>query len=199
MRKLLLLVCAMLAFCSVSLITARIVIARAARDKTYSNVWLIPHRRVGGSDVPSGFPVAGLILSSRTESPQRPNSTSTEKSITSSSDMKNALLDKGVPSDRIYLDYAGFRTLDSVVRAKEVFGQGMITVISQRFHNQRAIFLANHRGIDAIGFNAPEVDFRYGFKTHCREQFAKVKAVLDIYVLREQPHLLGQEIVIGNL
>jgi len=113
-------------------------------------------------------------------------------------DMKNALLDKGVPVDRIYLDYAGFRTLDSVVRAKEIFGQTSITVISQRFHNQRAIFLASHRGIDAIGFNAKEVDVRYSFKTRCREQFAKVKAVLDIYVFRKQPHFLGQKVVIGE-
>jgi SanA protein len=112
--------------------------------------------------------------------------------------MKMALLEKGVPADRIYLDYAGFRTLDSVVRAKEIFGQGQITVISQHFHNQRAIFLAGHRGIDAIGFDATEVEFRYAFKTRCREQFARVKAVLDIYVFHMQPHFLGQKIVIGD-
>jgi SanA protein len=88
--------------------------------------------------------------------------------------------------------------LDSVVRAKEIFGQDTITVISQRFHNQRAIFLASHHGIDAIGFNAKEVDVRYSFKTRCREQFAKVKAVLDIYVFRKQPHFLGQKVIIGE-
>ena len=71
--------------------------------------------------------------------------------------MQSALLEKGVPASRIDLDYAGLRTLDSVVRAKEVFGQDRITIISQKFHNQRAIFLASHCGIDAIGFNAPEV------------------------------------------
>ena len=112
--------------------------------------------------------------------------------------MKNALLEKGVPAERIYLDYAGFRTLDSVVRAKEIFGQDRITVDSQRFHNERAIFLASHHGIDAIGFDAQEVDMRYSFKTLCREQFAKVKAVLDIYLFRRQPHLLGQRVAIGS-
>ena len=51
-------------------------------------------------------------------------------------------MQKGVPEKSIYLDYAGFRTLDSVVRAKEVFGQTRLTIISQRFHNERAIYLA---------------------------------------------------------
>jgi SanA protein len=112
-------------------------------------------------------------------------------------DMKNALLEKGVPLDRIYPDYAGFRTLDSVVRAKEIFGQSEVTIISQHFHNQRAIFLAAHRGIDAIGFDAPDVALQYAWKTRSREQFAKVKAVLDVYVFHKQPHFLGQEIAIG--
>jgi len=112
-------------------------------------------------------------------------------------DMKNALLEKGVPPDRIYLDYAGFRTLDSVVRVKEIFGQTSVTIISQHFHNQRPIFLAEHHGIDAIGFDAPEVDPEYAWKTRSREQFARVKAVLDIYVFHKQPHFLGREIAIG--
>jgi SanA protein len=72
--------------------------------------------------------------------------------------MKEALVAAGVPQNRIYCDYAGRRTLDSVVRAGDVFGQGNIIVVSQEFHNQRAIFIAQHRGIDAIGFNAPDVD-----------------------------------------
>ena len=111
--------------------------------------------------------------------------------------MKNALLEKGVPPDRIYLDYAGFRTLDSVVRVKEIFGQTSVTIISQHFHNQRPIFLAEHHGIDAIGFDAPEVDPEYAWKTRSRAQFARVKAVLDIYVFHKQPHFLGREIAIG--
>jgi SanA protein len=53
---------------------------------------------------------------------------------------KNELIKRGIPADQIYLDYAGFRTLDSVVRAKEIFGQTSITIISQKFHNERAIY-----------------------------------------------------------
>jgi len=112
-------------------------------------------------------------------------------------DMKNSLVEKGVPKDRIYLDYAGLRTLDSVVRVKEIFLQNNITIVSQHFHNERAIFLASHHGIDAIGFDAPDVALQYALKTLVREQFAKVKAVLDVYVLHTQPHFLGQKIAIG--
>ena len=84
------------------------------------------------------------------------------------------------------------------MRVKEIFGQDQITIVSQKFHNERAIFLATHRGIDAIGFNAPEVPLRYSVKTLSREQFAKLRAVLDIYLFRKQPHFLGQKIVIGK-
>lgn len=60
-------------------------------------------------------------------------------------DFKNELIKRGIPSNRIFLDYAGFRTLDSVVRAKEIFDQKSITIISQQFHNERAIYLAEKK------------------------------------------------------
>jgi SanA protein len=68
---------------------------------------------------------------------------------------------------------------------------------AQEFHNRRAIFIARHQGMDAIGFNAPEVDAYDSFKTRCREQVAKVSAVLDIYLLRRQPKFLGPKVPIG--
>ena len=64
--------------------------------------------------------------------------------------MKQALMAHGIPEKDIVLDYAGFRTLDSVIRAKEVFGQEKITIISQNFHNERAVYLALANGIDAV-------------------------------------------------
>ena len=111
--------------------------------------------------------------------------------------MKNSLVEMGVPRAKIYCDYAGFRTLDSIVRARDVFGQTQITIISQEFHNRRAIFIARHRGLDAIGFNAPEVDAYDSFKTRCREQAAKVNTVLDIFVFRRQPKFFGPKVPIG--
>jgi len=108
---------------------------------------------------------------------------------------KDDLIKGGIPSERIYLDYAGFRTLDSMVRAKEVFGQSTLTVVSQEFHNQRAVFIGNYIGIDAIGFNAQDVSSRYGFKTNMREKLARVKVFVDM-VFRVQPKFLGPQIEI---
>lgn len=105
--------------------------------------------------------------------------------------MKKALMNFGIPDSVITLDYAGFRTLDSVVRCKWVFGQSYIILVSQKFQNERGIFIANHFGINAIGFNAKDVSARYSIRTSIREYFARVKAVLDIYVLRTQPKFPG--------
>ena len=113
-------------------------------------------------------------------------------------DMKHSLINAGVPENRIYCDYAGFRTLDSIVRAREIFGQTNITVISQEFHNKRAIFIASRKGIDAIGFNADDVDSYNGFKTNVREQLAKVKTIMDVYLFRTAPKFLGPGVEIGE-
>lgn len=111
-------------------------------------------------------------------------------------EMKKALIQKGVLEQSIYLDYAGFRTLDSVVRAKEVFGLNQLTIISQRFHNERAIYLAEKSGMNAIGFNAKDVDAYAGLKTNIRELFARVKMFIDL-AINKQPHFLGEKIYIG--
>jgi SanA protein len=109
--------------------------------------------------------------------------------------VKNELIKNGMPKDMIYLDSAGFRTLDSVVRAKEIFGQNNITIISQKFHNIRAIYIAEKHGISAVGFNAKDVPHLYGIKTMIREYFARTKAFLDI-LLKIKPKFLGHKIEI---
>ncbi|MCB0395394.1 MAG: YdcF family protein [Flavobacteriales bacterium] len=109
--------------------------------------------------------------------------------------MKRDLIKRGVPSDKIYLDYAGFRTLDSVVRAREIFGQESITVISQRFHNQRAIYIADSKGMQAVGYNAQDVTAGYGFKVMVREKLARAKMYLDL-IFGIKPKFLGKKIVI---
>ncbi len=110
--------------------------------------------------------------------------------------MKKALIKKGVPESAITLDYAGFRTLDSVVRSKEVFNQQRITIISQKFHNHRALFIANHRGINAVAYNAEDIGVQLGLKTRIREYLARCKAVLDITILNKQPRFLGKKEII---
>ncbi|MFD2593248.1 vancomycin high temperature exclusion protein [Aquimarina hainanensis] len=110
--------------------------------------------------------------------------------------MKNDLITKGIPASRIYLDYAGFRTLDSIIRAKEIFTLQKFTIISQKFHNERAIFIAENKGINAIGFNARDVNIHYGLKTQIRERFARVKMIIDL-LIGKQPKYLGKKIPIG--
>ncbi len=110
--------------------------------------------------------------------------------------MKEALVAAGVPEPCVYGDYAGFRTLDSVVRADKIFGQKEIVVVSQRFHNERAVFLARRHGIDAVAFNAADVKGARGLKTHLREWLARLRAVLDVTVLGTQPKHLGPPVVI---
>ena len=106
-------------------------------------------------------------------------------------DFKKDLIAKGIPAERIFLDYAGFRTLDSIVRAKEIFGQDAITIISQKFHNERAIYIAQHFGIEAVAFNAKDV-----FKRPTREYLARTKANLDL-LFNVEPKFLGDKIAIN--
>lgn len=108
-------------------------------------------------------------------------------------DMKEALVAMGIPEGKIYLDYAGFRTLDSVIRAKEIFGLTALTVVSQAFHDERAIYLAEKYGIKAIGFCARDVDKYSGMKTRLREYFARAKVFWDLS-LGVQPKFLGEKI-----
>ena len=108
--------------------------------------------------------------------------------------MKHALIQLGVPANRIIGDRGGLRTLDSVIRAKSVFGQDSIIIISQPFQNERAVFIAKHKGIYAIGYNAKSIDENYQMRL--RECLARTKAVLDIYVLDTKPEYLERPVEI---
>ena len=112
--------------------------------------------------------------------------------------MKQALVERGIPSERIVCDPKGLRTLDSVVRAKEIYGTNSILMISQRFQNERAIYLAKANGIDAYGFNARDVETQAGLKTRVREIGARVKMWLDVNFLDTRPSYLGKKIVLPN-
>lgn len=111
-------------------------------------------------------------------------------------EMKQELVQRGVPEARIVCDYAGFRTLDSVVRAKEIFGQSRVLFVSQRFHNERAIYLAGTQGMEAWGYNATDVPVAASVKTFLREKLACVKAVLDVTVLGTRPRFLGEKVAV---
>ncbi|MCD9498707.1 vancomycin high temperature exclusion protein [Photobacterium carnosum] len=106
--------------------------------------------------------------------------------------MKRDLLKAGVAKNEIVLDYAGFRTLDSVVRAKEVFDTNRFVIITQQFHCERALFIADHYNINAtcLAVKEPQRGMA-SFKIRVREVFARVKAMIDLFILHEQPKFLG--------
>ena len=103
--------------------------------------------------------------------------------------MLKALLKLGVPASAITLDYAGLRTLDSVVRCKKIFGQNKFIIITQPFHSYRALFISRYHDIDAIAMVTEEPDFEYSVKVRLREYVARTKAVLDLYVLKTPPRV----------
>ncbi len=110
-------------------------------------------------------------------------------------DMKEELIKQGIPDSVVFLDYAGFRTFDSVIRAKEIFGQDSIIIISQQFHNERAIYIARKNNISAWGYNAKDINNYKGFKTKIREYFARDKVFIDL-LLGTKPKFLGQKITL---
>lgn len=110
--------------------------------------------------------------------------------------MRSDLIQLGVPGEYVTRDYAGFRTFDSVVRAREVFGQRSFVVVSQRFHCERAIYLARCAGTDAVGFTAADVGGRQGLRVRLRETLARTKAVLDVNLLGTRPRYLGKPEVV---
>ena len=191
---------------------ASALIRASANGRTYSDVSLVPFRRVGillGCSRQLSDGRANLFFSYRVAAAATLfKANKVEYIIVSgdnhvagydeSTDMKHALVADGIPAERIYCDFAGFRTLDSITRAKDVFGQDDITVISQEFHNQRAIYIARHKGINAVGFNAQEVASYQSFRTKLREHFARVKTVLDVCLLGTRPKFLGPRIEIGS-
>lgn len=111
--------------------------------------------------------------------------------------MRKDLMAAGIDSSIIYLDYAGFRTFDSMIRLKEIFSQTSVTIISQPFHNQRAIYIASKEGINAIGFNAKDLSGNLGFKVQAREKLARVKMFLDFW-LGNKPKYLGKKIILPS-
>lgn len=105
--------------------------------------------------------------------------------------MKRALMARGVPAAAITCDYAGFRTLDSITRAKIVFGITSCTIITQDYHATRALEIARAKRLDALGFCTRDVPAFHAFRTEIREVLARTAAVLDLYVWRREPRFAG--------
>ncbi len=197
------------ALCLLSIFGANWLVEHTAKSKVFNSSKDISHNKVGlllgtGKVLSNGH--INLYYTYRIEAAVRlykaqkvdyilVSGDNSRKTYDEPTTIKNDLIEKGIPADKIILDYAGFRTLDSVVRCKEVFGQTSITIISQQFHNKRAIFLAQHNGISAVGYNAKDVSRRYGLKTKLHERLARVKMLLDV-AFGKAPKYLGEPIEI---
>lgn len=107
--------------------------------------------------------------------------------------MKKDLIARGVPANRIFMDNAGFRTLDSILRCRDIFGEDHFTIISQEFHDQRALYIANHKQVTAVAFCAKDGDMWWF--SYFREKFARVKMVLDL-LQNTQARYYGEKVEI---
>lgn len=109
--------------------------------------------------------------------------------------MRDALRQRGIPEAALSLDYAGFRTLDSIIRARKVFQlEKDVIIITDDFHLPRALFLATETGLPALGFSADPVPWKRSYRTRFREYLSRARACLDVYLWKTQPHFLGAPI-----
>ena len=116
------------------------------------------------------------------------------KSYDEPTDMRDDLIKRGVPEKYITLDYAGFSTLDSVVRANAIFDLDDFIIVSQQFHIERALYIADKKGLKAIGFPAKDIQGFWGAKVRKREILARFKAFLDLHVLGTEPKFYGEKV-----
>lgn len=184
-------------------------ITKQAEDHVYNNILKIPKNKVGLVLGTGKYAFSGninLYYKYRLEAAVSlyksgkieyilVSGDNSRKDYDEPTDFKNDLIKKGIPESKIVLDYAGFRTLDSIVRAKGIFSLTELTIISQKFHNERAIYLAKANNIKAIAFNAKDVPSRYSIKTKLREYLARTKASIDL-LFNVKPKFLGEKIEI---
>ena len=116
--------------------------------------------------------------------------------------MREFVLEKNpgiVKPEDIFMDHAGFDTYDSVVRAKEVFSAESLIIVTQKFHINRAVYLARMIGLDAVGFAVDETKYQKGLRTswYLRENLSRVKAFIDI-LISSKPKYLGEKIPISG-
>ena len=182
-------------------------VALAARDKTFNQVDDLPHNHVGlllgtGKYLKSGsqnpyytyrITAAVQMLKNNKIDYLVISGDNSRKNYNEPEMMRADLMAAGIDSSRIFLDYAGFRTFDSMIRLREIFSQDTVTVISQHFHNERALYIARREGMSAIAFNAEDVSRTAGLKTQLREKLARVKVFTD-YILHIKPKFLGPKV-----
>jgi SanA protein len=182
-------------------------VKEAAEGKTFSSMNNLPHNHVGlllgtgkylGNGALNPFYRNRIIAASALLKAGKVDyliisGDNSRKDYNEPETMRADLIESGIDSSHIYLDYAGFRTFDSMIRLREIFSQDSVTIISQKFHNERALYIAGREGIAAIGFNARDVSPSAGVRTQLREKLARVKVFVD-YLFHNTPKFLGSKV-----
>ena len=186
--------------CTVVAVVCDAIVRLLARRRCYDDAERVPHNKMGlvlGTSplAPDGVS-ANMYFVYRIEAAARLYKMGKVEYLLLSGDkssdaydeplaMRESLIAHGVPSENIILDKSGFRTLDSIVHSIKIYGQSSITIISQRFHNERAIYLARSKGVDAVAYNAQDVvRWNKYLKIHGREYLARVRMFVDLYMCR---------------
>lgn len=187
-------------------------IERVARASVVTDLGSLPHEHVGlvlgcspvlGSGAPNPYferriAAAAAVFEARKVDYLLVSGDNHSTAYDEPAAMRQALVARGVPAERIVLDDAGFSTLDSVVRAQKVFGLSAVCIITQRDHALRALYIAQATGLAAVAFPAEEVSMRDGLRTRLRESLARVRTLLDLHVLGRTPRFLGPRIEIDK-
>lgn len=111
--------------------------------------------------------------------------------------MKDYAMEKGIPSEDIFMDHAGFSTYDSMVRARDIFCAKTVVIVSQEYHLYRALYLAEKLGLEAYGVPALDVNYRGQAYREFREMLARSKDFCTA-VIQPQPKFLGEKIPISG-
>lgn len=194
-RKLLWFILLFIAVCVIAVIACDMAVNNSAKGRVYTEVNKTPPRKVGlllgtspigRSGNPNQFFIRRIEATARLYKAGKFNrliisGANRPEEFNEPKEMRDALVRKGVPDSIMVLDGEGFRTISSIKRARDVYGADSILIISQAFHNERALFLAKHKGIDAIAFNAANTSSRrWRIQMKIRECLARVKAVLEV-------------------
>jgi SanA protein len=204
-RKGVLIALTVLITCTLLVLVANVWVVNSTSDKVYSNTETLPPHEVAvvlGTSSRLGKGQPNPFFETRIKTAAELYRAGKVKYFIVSGDnrtkyynepeqMKQALVKSGVPDSVITLDYAGLRTLDTIVRCKEIFGQDTITIITQPFHCYRALFISKYYDMNAVAVMTDDVKF--GSRVHLREYFARARAVLDLYVFKTSPRHLGDK------
>ncbi len=191
---------------AIAVLEANQLCQQAAQGRIFSSPAALPNREVGlvlGTSQTTRQGQANLHFTSRMEAAAALYHAGKVQHLLVSGDnhsatydeptaMREALIARGVPAADITLDYAGFRTLDSVVRAQTVFGLAHCTIITEAYHCPRALWIAEKHGLEAVAFAAPDVALPgWAWRAKVRESFARAWCAVDLYVWHRQPKFTG--------